>query len=263
MIRKSATLFTNNKKFVEIFLKFFSVNLVVCEHEKINLELYNFCIWKKIKFVSIKKNFSFDKILINKNKIAITYGFGIIFKYEFIKKFKLGIWNIHPGALPNYRGRHPISHAILNDEKFIGVSIHLINEKIDSGKLIAQDFVLRSMNDSPKNIEKKIFNLLDSSLVKKAIYNFNNKKFKILKDGKYYPSLINGINIKNPKNFTAQYIFNSFRSQYDFGGVKILNEIYMDCYFYNKAIVKSKNYDKIIKSSDKIQLILYKKKLNK
>ena len=41
----------------------------------------------------------------------------IIISKKIIKFYKMGIWNIHPGELPAYRGRHPISWAIMNNEK--------------------------------------------------------------------------------------------------------------------------------------------------
>ena len=52
-----------------------------------------------------------------------------IIKFFQIKllKIKMGIWNIHPGNLPN-RGRHPISWALINNEKKIGISVQINNK---------------------------------------------------------------------------------------------------------------------------------------
>ncbi len=46
--------------------------------------------------------------------------------------------NIHPSLLPKYRGCSPIQSAILNGDKETGVTIFLMTEKIDQGKIIAQ-----------------------------------------------------------------------------------------------------------------------------
>lgn len=48
------------------------------------------------------------------------------------------VLNIHPSLLPKYRGPSPLQEQILNNEKNIGVSIMLIDEKVDHGDIIAQ-----------------------------------------------------------------------------------------------------------------------------
>lgn len=49
-----------------------------------------------------------------------------------------GCLNIHPSLLPNYRGAAPIQRALMAGEKTTGVSIFLMNEKIDQGDVILQ-----------------------------------------------------------------------------------------------------------------------------
>jgi methionyl-tRNA formyltransferase len=49
-----------------------------------------------------------------------------------------GVINMHPSLLPRLRGPSPIRSAILNDERDTGVSIMLVDEKMDHGPLIAQ-----------------------------------------------------------------------------------------------------------------------------
>ncbi len=49
-----------------------------------------------------------------------------------------GVVNMHPSLLPRLRGPSPIRSAILNDEKEVGVSVMLLDEKMDHGPLIAQ-----------------------------------------------------------------------------------------------------------------------------
>ena len=51
---------------------------------------------------------------------------------------KLGALNIHLGLLPDYRGVHPISWALVNGEKFAGLSIHSIDSGIDTGRILKQ-----------------------------------------------------------------------------------------------------------------------------
>ena len=44
--------------------------------------------------------------------------------------------NFHPGP-PNYRGIGCLNFALLSNEKYYGVTAHIINEKIDNGKILS------------------------------------------------------------------------------------------------------------------------------
>ena len=47
--------------------------------------------------------------------------------------------NIHPSKLPEYRGPVPTAWAIANGEKEYGISIHLMDEGIDTGDILVQE----------------------------------------------------------------------------------------------------------------------------
>ena len=61
-----------------------------------------------------------------------------ILSKRFIKNFKNKIINIHPSLLPKYKGLNTHERAIKNKEKFSGCTVHFVNEKLDSGKIILQ-----------------------------------------------------------------------------------------------------------------------------
>lgn len=52
---------------------------------------------------------------------------------------KAGILNIHPSLLPKYRGPTPIQTAILSGDEETGVSIIILDEKMDHGPIVAQE----------------------------------------------------------------------------------------------------------------------------
>ena len=54
--------------------------------------------------------------------ILITCAYGQILTQEVLDLFPLGVWNIHAGLLPSYRGASPIQSCILNGETETGVS---------------------------------------------------------------------------------------------------------------------------------------------
>ncbi len=79
-----------------------------------------------------------EKLKKLKPDLIILASYGQIIPPQIIKIPPLGILNIHPSLLPKYRGPSPIQTAILNKEKTTGVTIMLIDEKIDHGKIIKQ-----------------------------------------------------------------------------------------------------------------------------
>lgn len=86
-------------------------------------------------------------------------GFGLIIPKEIIQIFKKGILNIHPSLLPKYRGPAPIQWAILNNEKETGVSLIIITENIDEGKILGQKLLTLKGNEYYQELEEKLAHL--------------------------------------------------------------------------------------------------------
>ena len=79
-----------------------------------------------------------------------------ILSKNFIKKFNGKILNVHPSLLPKYKGLNTHQRVIKNKEKFSGCTIHLVNSKLDSGKIILQKKVKIYKRDTPKTLAKRI-----------------------------------------------------------------------------------------------------------
>lgn len=73
---------------------------------------------------------------LSSSKIIICAGYKPIIKKDILSKQR--IINIHYSLLPKYRGIHSTVWAILNDEEYLGLSIHEMNEFIDDGPLVYQ-----------------------------------------------------------------------------------------------------------------------------
>jgi len=101
---------------------------------------------KKI-FIELKKN--------NINLICLA-GFMKVLSNDFIKNFKKKILNIHPSLLPKYKGLNTHEKAIKNKDKYSGCTVHYVNAKLDSGKIINQKKVKINKNDTPKLLAKRI-----------------------------------------------------------------------------------------------------------
>lgn len=79
---------------------------------------------------------------------------------------KLGCLNIHPALLPKYRGRFSTAHAIFNGEKETGVTVHWMDEGIDSGPIIMQEKMAIDNNDTAKSLYGKFTQLGEKMFVK-------------------------------------------------------------------------------------------------
>ena len=106
------------------------------------------------------KNSSENKLLsilkTNNIEMICLAGFMKILSKNFIKRFKGKILNIHPSLLPKYKGLNTHERALYNKEKYSGCTVHFVNSKLDSGKIILQKKVKISKNDTKASLAKKI-----------------------------------------------------------------------------------------------------------
>ena len=69
--------------------------------------------------------------------LMVTCAYGQILTQEVLDAFPMGVWNIHAGLLPAYRGASPIQSCILNGERETGVSIMKTELGLDQGDVLA------------------------------------------------------------------------------------------------------------------------------
>ena len=146
---------------------------------------------KKAKGLNYIKNYKLNKFIVNysnikkaennilkklkQNKIEFIClaGFMKILSSNFIKRFNKPILNIHPSLLPKYKGLNTHLRVINNNETFTGATVHLVTEKLDSGKIILQKKVKVFKNDDEKNLSKRVLKA-EHQLYPKAIIKFLN-----------------------------------------------------------------------------------------
>ena len=117
----------------------------------------------KIKNIFIKysnkKNFE-DRMLklLKRNNVDLIClaGFMKILSGNFIRKFYKPILNIHPSLLPKYKGLNTHNKAIQNKDKYSGATVHIVNNKLDSGKIIIQKKVKILKNDNEISLAKRV-----------------------------------------------------------------------------------------------------------
>ena len=70
--------------------------------------------------------------------LFVSMSYNQIFKRRIIDLPKLSTINCHAGKLPFYRGRNILNWALINDEKEFGITVHYVDEGIDTGDIILQ-----------------------------------------------------------------------------------------------------------------------------
>ncbi len=93
--------------------------------------------------------------------LIVLAGFLWLIPLNIIRTFENRIINIHPALLPSYGGKgmygSKVHEAVINDKKKIsGITIHLINEEYDKGKILFQETCSVSEEDSPEGLAAKI-----------------------------------------------------------------------------------------------------------
>ena len=132
----------------------------------------------KKKIFDFKKDILVDRkiiLFLKKNNISLIClaGFMKILSKNFIKKFKGKILNIHPSLLPKYKGLNTHERALKNKDKYSGCTVHFVNSRLDSGKIILQKKVIIKKRDTPKTLAKRIL-VQEHMLYPKAILKIFN-----------------------------------------------------------------------------------------
>jgi methionyl-tRNA formyltransferase len=86
--------------------------------------------------------------------IFLVASYGKIIPKTILDLPKHGTLNIHPSLLPKYRGPSPLQEQILNDEHDVGVTLMLIDEKMDHGPIIAQERITITKWPDLENFKK-------------------------------------------------------------------------------------------------------------
>ena len=138
-----------------------SIDLIISNNYKAKGLIFGKIFNIKKKIINFKNiSLAEKKILfeLKKNKINFIClaGFMKVLSKNFIKNFNGKILNIHPSLLPKFKGLNTHDRAIKSKEKYSGCTVHFVNSKLDSGKIILQKKVRLNKNETPKTLAKKI-----------------------------------------------------------------------------------------------------------
>ena len=142
--------------------------LIFAKKKNIKNKVFNF-INKKEAENKVLKELKKEKI-----ELICLAGFMKILSKNFIQKFKGKILNIHPSLLPKYKGLNTHLKAIKNKDKYSGCTVHLVNSKLDAGKIILQKKIKIKKKETPKSLSKRVLkeeHILYPKAIKKIYSN--------------------------------------------------------------------------------------------
>jgi len=117
------------------------ISFICVRSDTIDETLKNYCRKYNIQYLkheNINSTGFINQITLFKCDLFVSMSFNQIFKTEIINLPKLKTINCHAGKLPFYRGRNILNWALINDEKEFGITVHYIDEGIDTGDIILQ-----------------------------------------------------------------------------------------------------------------------------
>ncbi|GAA0090274.1 methionyl-tRNA formyltransferase [Paraclostridium bifermentans] len=139
---------------------------------KFNLNLYEEKNINAPNFLTKIKSLNLDLI--------VCVNFDQILKKDIINLPTIGCINTHASLLPKYRGRAPLNWAMINGEEYSGVTVHFIDEGIDTGDIILQEKIKIDEDDYISDLLNKVKNTYPK-IVLNAIQSLENNNINLIK----------------------------------------------------------------------------------
>lgn len=160
------------------------------------------------EFISKVKEYDVD--------LLVSMSFNQIFKKELINLPKYKTINCHAGKLPFYRGRNILNWVLINDEKEFGITVHYVDEGIDTGDIILQDVYPITDEDNYCSLLERAYEGCGEILYR-AIKLIQSHEVKVVRQsdidavGMYCGMRLPGDEIID-WNQSSRYIFNFIRA---------------------------------------------------
>lgn len=146
-----------------------------------------------------------------KPDIAVVLAYGKIIPLDVLKIFSLGNTNIHFSLLPSYRGAAPVQWAIIKGEKETGVTSFMMDEKLDTGKIICRKRIGIEHSDDMESLRAKLVKLSLEVLKESFTKIKNGEPGCIQKDTATYAPKLKKSDGKINWEMPAESIFNLVR----------------------------------------------------
>ncbi|MDP9436102.1 MAG: phosphoribosylglycinamide formyltransferase [Actinomycetota bacterium] len=97
-----------------------------------------------------------DAVAAHAPDLVVCAGFMRILGPEFLARFPQRVLNTHPALLPSFPGAHAVPDALAYGVKVTGVTVHLVDEGVDTGPVVAQAAVRVLPDDDVAALHSRI-----------------------------------------------------------------------------------------------------------
>ena len=111
-------------------------------------------------------------------ELIVLAGFMKLFQPPFVRKYRNRIINVHPSLLPAFPGATPVADSLVYGVKVAGVTVHFVDEDVDTGPIIAQTVVPVYDTDDEDSLHKRI-QIEEHKLYPKVIKSYAQGKLKV------------------------------------------------------------------------------------
>ncbi len=111
-------------------------------------------------------------------ELVVLAGFMKLFQPPFVQKYQNRIINVHPTLLPAFPGAHPVADTLAYGVKITGVTVHFVDENVDTGPIIAQSTVPVLDTDDEESLHNRI-QVEEHKLYPKVIKWYAQGKLKV------------------------------------------------------------------------------------
>ena len=160
-----------------------------------------------------KAKFAVEELKAFGADLMVTCAYGQILTQELLDLFPQGVWNIHAGLLPKYRGASPIQSSILAGEKETGVSVMKTQLGLDCGDILAVEKTQILPTETYGELSDRL-SLLGAQLIVKALNMLQSGEYTLTPQEKDGVNVVRKIDKEHAKiNFgkSAQEIVNLVR----------------------------------------------------
>jgi methionyl-tRNA formyltransferase len=109
--------------------------------------------------------------------VILSVGWRRLFPKTLLKIPKIMSLNVHGSLLPKYKGFAPINWAILMGEKETGITVHVMDEKVDSGDIVIQKKVKIADEETAYDVYLKIIKILPKTIIESLKIIHSQKNF--------------------------------------------------------------------------------------
>lgn len=111
-------------------------------------------------------------------ELIVLAGYMKLFQSPFVRKYRNRIINIHPSILPAFPGATPVADSLTYGVKVTGVTVHFVDENVDTGPIIAQRVVPVYDTDTQESLHERI-QVEEHDLYPKVIKLFPQGKIQV------------------------------------------------------------------------------------